>query len=226
MRTSLQRALRDSVYVDPRTSRVIAALLMIVGVAAAIAGVGYAVNGATQAPATVAVPVSLQVDDSLRDSADLVPVRVDGVDLPDGNRLHAIDGGLRLVATSGEVSRLTGFLARGDVAALGLAFGVCALLLVPVINAVAAGEPFRRGSAARIGWTAGIVLFAGVLAPMLPQLAAVMVLDKAGLLGPGNPFVVGFGFDLAPIGLSALIFVVAEAFRRGTQIAADAAGLV
>jgi len=201
---------------------------MLVGVVAAAGGVGYAINGATQAPAMVAVPVSLEVNDGA--GGVVVPgpaqVQVDGVELPEDAFLQATDDGLQLVEVSGHVSRWTGFLARGDAALFGLGFGVCAVLLVPVVNSIAAGEPFRRGNAARMGWTAGIVALVGMLAPMLPEFASAMVLDGLGLARPGSPFVIGFGFDLAPIGLSALIFLIAEAFRRGTQIAADAAGLV
>lgn len=228
MRTSLRETLRDSAYVGPRTSRVIAGLLLLAGAVAAVGGVGYAIAGATNAPGGVAVPISLEVDDGA--SGVVVPgpvqVRVDGVDLPDGARLQAPDDGLELVASPGQASRWTGFLARGDAALLGLGFGACALLLVPVVNAVAAGEPFRRGNAARIGGTAAIVGVVGMVAPALPQIAAIMLLDGLDLVGAENPFVVGFGFNLAPVGLAALIFVIAEAFRRGTQITADAAGLV
>ncbi|WP_407341732.1 hypothetical protein [Pengzhenrongella phosphoraccumulans] len=63
MKSTLRMALRDSEYVGPRTSRVIAGLLLLAGVVAAVSGVGYAINGATQAPATVTVPISLEADD-------------------------------------------------------------------------------------------------------------------------------------------------------------------
>ena len=227
MKTDLRDALRNSSYVGPRTSRAIATLLLIAGIGVGIWGVVYAVNGATQSKAMVAVPVSLEMDDGVAGVVDdRVPVRVTGIDLPANSLLQATDGGLQLVQSFGNLSRWTGFLARGDAALFGLGFGACALLLVPVVNSVAAGEPFRRGNAARIGWTAGIVGVVGMLAPTLPALASVSVLDGLGLASPGSPFVIGLGFDLAPIGLSALIFVIAEAFRRGAQISADAAGLV
>jgi len=224
MKSTLRMALRDSEYVGPRTSRAIAGLLLFAGLVAAVGGVGYAINGATQAPATVTVPINIEEDG--RSLAGPVPVSADGVVVPDGARLQATDGGLQLVAEPAHASRWTGFLARGDTALIGLGFGACALLLAPVVNSVAAGDPFRRSNAARIGWTGGIVGVVGMIAPSLPYFAALTVFSGFDAADGANPFAVGFVFDLAPVGLAALIFVVAEAFRRGTQISADAAGLV
>ncbi|MGV8968095.1 MAG: hypothetical protein ACOH2F_17680 [Cellulomonas sp.] len=223
MKSTLRIALRNSEYVGPRTSRAIAGLLLFAGIVAAVGGVGYAVNGATQAPATVTVPISLEAEDGA--PRDPISVNVDDVVVPDGARLQVAEGGLQLVAVSG-ASRWTGFLARGDAALIGLGFGACALLLVPVVNSVAAGDPFRRSNAARIGWTGAIVGVVGMVAPMLPNVAALAVSTSFDGADGGNPFAVVFGVGLAPIGIAALIFVVAEAFRRGTQISADTAGLV
>lgn len=223
MRSTMQRTLRDSEYVGPRTSRAIARLLLLVGVVAAVGGVGYAINGAMQAPATVTVPISVEDDDGpLRH----VAVSIEDVVAPDGARLQVADDGLRLVTEAGYASRWTGFLARGDAALLGLGFGACALLVAPVVTAVAAGEPFRRSNAARIGWTGAIVGVVGVVAPILPHLAAIAVMTSFDGGDGVNPFAVVFGVEVAPIGVAALIFVVAEAFRRGAQISADTEGLV
>ena len=224
MKSTLRMALRDSEYVGPRTSRVIAGLLLFAGVVAAVSGVGFAINGATQAPATVTVPISLEADDGAPRGP--VSVSVDGVVVPDGARLQVAPDGLQLVAEFTGASRWTGFLARGDAALMGLGIGACALLLVPVVNAVEAGDPFRRSNAARIGWTGAIVGVVGMVAPMLPNFAALAVSTSFDSTDGANPFAVVFGVGLAPIGIAALIFVVAEAFRRGTQISADTAGLV
>jgi hypothetical protein len=67
---------------------------------------------------------------------------------------------------------------------------------------------------------------AGVVGPMLPELASAQVLDRLGLVDGASPFLVAFSVDLRPLGLAALLFVVAEAFRRGAQIAAENEGLV
>ena len=224
MKSTLRTALRDSEYVGPRTSRAIAGLLLLAGIVAAVGGVGYAVNGATQAPATVTVPISLEAVDGTPRGP--IAVSVDDVVVPDGARLQVAENGLLLVAGPSRASRWTGFLARGDAALIGLGFGACALLLVPVVNAVAAGDPFRRSNAARIGWTGAIVGVVGMVAPMLPNFAALAVYTSFDATEGANPFAVVFGAGLAPIGVAALIFVVAEAFRRGTQISADTAGLV
>jgi Protein of unknown function (DUF2975) len=221
---------RDRAYVGPGTTEVIATLLLVAGLVAAVAGLAYAINGATQAPGQVAVPVSLQVGGAGGAAGgaaggEPVTVQVDGIELPSDTRLDAVDGGLALVDSTG-AGRWTGFLARGDTAVAGLAFGLCAVLLAPVVRAVAAGEPFRRGNAARIGATAATILVGGMVAPLLPQAAGLAVLERLGLADAGSPFVVGVALDLAPVGLAALVFVVAEAFRRGAQLADDTAGLV
>ena len=222
MSRTLRMSLREVGYVGPQTSRFIAQLLLLAGIAAAVGGVGYAVNGATQAPATVTVPIGIEVENG--SPVGPIPVSIDDVVVPDGGRLQVAEDGLQLVA--GSASRWTGFLARGDAALLGLGFGACALLLAPVVNAVAAGDPFRRSNAARIGWAGGIVGVVGMVAPLLPDLAALAVMTSFDRAGGENPFAVVLGADIAPIGIAALMFVVAEAFRRGAQISADTAGLV
>jgi hypothetical protein len=224
MRSTVRSALRGPGYVGPETSRIIARLLLLVGIVAAVGGVGYAVNGATQAPATVTVPISIETQDGI--TRGPVAVSVDDVVVPDGARIQAAPDGLQLVTGVGHASRWTGFLARGDAALVGLAFGACALLLAPVVNAVAAGDPFRRSNAARIGWAGAVIGVVGTLAPMLPDMAALAVMTSYDTADGANPFAVQLGIGLAPIGVAALVFVVAEAFRRGTQLSADTEGLV
>jgi len=222
--TTLRQRLTDPVYVGPRTTRALATCLLLVGLVAAVGGVGYAVNGATQAPGNIHVPVAVVLED-VNGFGGPVPVEVPGVDLPDDTRLQAVEEGLVLVDHTG-ASRWTGFLARGDAALGGLAVGVCALLLAPVLTSLAAGQPFRRGNAARIGATAATILLAGTLAPLLPQVAALGVLDRLGLADPSGPFVVGLRLEVAPLLVAGLVCAVAEAFRRGTRIAEDTVGLV
>ena len=224
MSSTPRSALRDTEYVGPRTSRVIARLLLLAGIVAGVGGVAYAVNGATQAPATVTVPISIEAEDGRPQHR--LPVSVDDVVVPDGARLQVAEDGLQLVTDGRHASRITGFLARGDAALLGLGFGACALLLAPVIEAVAAGDPFRRSNAARIGWTGAIVGVVGMIAPILPNLAAFAVMTSFDTADGANPFAVVFDLEPTPIAIAALIFVLAEAFRRGTQISADTAGLV
>ena len=213
---------RDATYIGPRSSRFIAHALVVVGLVAGVGGVAYAVNGATQAPATVTVPVSIETSDG--GTLDNVPVSVDDVVVPEGTQLQAGEGGLQLVDRTG-ASRWAGFLARGDAALLGIGFAACALLVAPVISAVAAGDPFRQGNAVRIAWTGMIVGVVGMLAPTLPHLAALDVMTSFDGSGE-NPLAVVLTPGLEPVGIAALILVVAEAFRRGTQISADVEGLV
>lgn len=224
MKTTPSATPRDQEYLGPRTSRLIARLLLLVGAVSAVAGVAYAVNGATHAPGTVTVPISIEAENA--PAVNPVPVSVDDVVVPEGARLQVAEHGLQLVTDPGYASRWTGFLARGDAALVGLGIGACALLLAPVINAVAAGDPFRQGNAARIGWTGAIIGVVGMVAPVLPDVAAATVMTAFDDADGANPFAVVFGLELAPVGVAALVFVVAEAFRRGTQISADTEGLV
>jgi hypothetical protein len=213
----------DRTYVGSRTVHALATVILIVGAIAAVAGVSYAINGATVAPAHVRVPVSLQTDPG--ETGDPVRVAVDGVSLPDSTYLEAEHGDLLLSDWTGN-SRWTGFLARADSALGGLAVGVCAVLLAPVLRSLGDGDPFRGGNAARIGAVGGIVMIAGTVAPLLPQIASLVVIDGLGLVSPGSPLVPGISFSFVPVAVGALVLAVAEAFRRGTQLTDDTRGLV
>lgn len=57
-------------------------------------------------------------------------------------------------------------------------------------------------------------------------LRAVLVLDRLGRTGPGSPFEVGVTFPLLPVLVAPVILALAEAFRRGAELADDVDGLV
>ena len=240
---------RKSTYVSPSTVRGTGALLGLVGIVAAVAGPVYAINGATQARAAVEVAVQLRgteplagVAAALPDGARLLPdgatqagaavevaVQLRGTEppaaLPEGARLLPGDG-VATVLESWESTVTEQLLSRGDAAVLGLAVGLGAWLLAPVLESIAAGRPFGGGNARRLAWLAVVVAVAGSIGPLLPQYGSIAVLDRLGLVGPASPFVVATTFSFLPLVIGGLLLVLAEAFRQGERIDSDVEGLV
>lgn len=218
---------RSSAYVKPSTIRSLSWLIGLIGIAAAIAGPVYAVNGATQAPGAVRVPVELAVEAEPSDGATDGRIPLEVPALPDGAAVSALNTGRELELAAGESTVAEQLLSRGDAAVLGLAVGVGAWLLRPVLDSLAAGRPFGAGHARRLAGLAGAVVVAGSVGPVLPQLGSLAVLDRLGLVGPGSPFVMGVTFASTPALLvGGLLLVLAEAFRQGERISRDVEGLV
>ncbi|MFQ1000439.1 hypothetical protein [Modestobacter sp. SSW1-42] len=210
---------RSTTYVSPSTVRGIGQLLGLAGIVAAVAGPVHAVNGATHAGAAVEVPVELD--------GGVGPLAGAPVALPDGARLLPLPEGARAALSAGDSTVAEQLLARGDVAVLGLAVGLGAWLLRPVLASIAAGRPFGVGSSRRLAWLAVVVAVAGSLGPLLPQVGALAVLDRLDLVGPGSPFVMGVTFSFLPVLVGGgLLLVLAEAFRQGERIDSDVQGLV
>lgn len=225
------------------------ALLLVVGVGAAVWGVAYAINGMTQAHGYVTVPVQVagpvggrggDVHVELRApgdddgglaqaaaEAESVLDRVGGwlatAEPTDGLRGAGVDGELRLRVW--DSTRLEQLLARGDTLVTGLGTLVVALLLRPLLRDVASGAPFARGNARRVQGVAAAVGLAGVAAPVLPQIAASLVLGRTGLTSTGA-FVTGLTLDPAPLVVAAVVLAVAAAFREGERLTRDVEGLV
>ena len=210
---------RESTYVTPSTVRGMSLLVWLAGIAAAVAGPVYAVNGATQAQAAVEVAVELR--------GDAGPLAGAQAALPDGARLLPVDGGVWAELSAWDSTVVEQLLARGDAAVLGIAVGLGAWLLLPVLESVAAGRPFGSGNSRRLAWLAVVVAVAGSIGPLLPQFGALAVLDRLGLVGPDSPFVMGVTFSFVPVVVAAsLLLVLAEAFRQGERIDSDVEGLV
>jgi len=207
---------RKSSYVSPSTVRGTSAFLGLVGIVAAVVGTLYAINGATQAGAAVEVAVELRGTDALAGAA---------AGLPYGARLLTGDG-IGTVLSSWDSTVAEQLLSRGDAAVLGLAVGLGAWLLGPVLESIAAGRPFGGRNARRLAWLAVVVAVAGSVGPLLPQFGALAVLDRLGLVGPESPFVVGATFSFLPFVVGGLLLVLAEAFRQGERIDSDVEGLV
>ena len=210
---------RESTYVKPSTVRGTSQLVGLIGLVAAIAGPVYAINGATRAGGAVEVPVEL--------SGDAGPLAGAQAGLPDGVRLLPLPEGVRTTLSAVDSTVAEQLLARGDVALLGLAVGLGAWLLRPVLDSIAAGRPFGAGNSRRLAWLAMVVAVAGSIGPLLPQFGALAVLDRVDLVGPGSPFVMGVTFSFLPIVVGGfLLLVLAEAFRQGERIDSDVEGLV
>lgn len=210
---------RERPYIGSTTLDLFRALLGLAGLVLSIAAVLYAINGMTQAPAAVEVPVALADADTAYPGE--APVAVPG--LPEGSRVYAPTDELTLA--SWDSTRLEWLLSRGDTLLLGLGLGAAALLLMPVLSSISRGEPFAAGNARRLGLLAVVVLVVGYVGPVLPQLATLLVLSRIDI-GPGGPFVWSLTFSLLPLVLAGLVLATAEAFRRGETITADVEGLV
>jgi Protein of unknown function (DUF2975) len=213
----------DRTYVRPSTIRSLNVLLAVIGIAAAVAGPVYAVNGATRAGAAVEVPVELDAEEATE--AARIPLPVPG--LPDGARVSAPDQGSELELSAWDSTVAEQLLSRGDAALLGLAVGLGAWLLRPVLASIAVGRPFGTGNARRLAGLAVVLVTAGEIGPLLPQFGALTVLDRLDLVGPGSPFVMGIRFSIGPVLLGGLLLLVlAEAFRQGERLSEDVEGLV
>ena len=212
--------------------RYLRVLIVVLGWAAGVLGVAYAVNGATQAPAWVRVPVTLA---ATPDHAGPVEVHVDGISVPDGRLTGpppsgasfsvagqpTVDSALTLAAWGS--TRVEQLLARGQWLVGGLGVLVGALALAPLLGSIADGYPFAPGNA-RLVVLAVTIAVAGVLAPLLPQIAGFLVLDRTGLAGPA--FLATPSVEVAPLLVGALVLAAAAAFRAGERMADDVRGLV
>jgi hypothetical protein len=213
---------RGTTYVKPSTIRALSWLLGLIGVVAAIAGPVYAINAATQAGAAVEVPVELTVQGA---EARRIPLSV--ADLPERAEVSALNTGDQVELAAWDSTVVEQLLSRGDAAVFGLAVGVGAWLLRPVLTSLAAGRPFGSRNAPRLAGLALVVVIAGGIGPLLPQVGSLVVLDRLDLVGPDSPFVMGVTFSFTPALLSGLlVLLLAEAFRQGERISEDVEGLV
>ncbi len=206
-------------YVRPASVRLVAAAIPV------LAGV-LALGGA----------VSLL--DGLRRDDVVVPVRADFSRLPGGGASAPVpaaglpDGSYVEVRSPEQVLRVPGatvlerLLAGADIALIGLAVLVGAVLLRRLLLTVAEGRPFAPGNARRLAVIAVLVGGVGTLAPALPDLAGMLVLDRLDAVGPDSPYGFGVSFPLLPLLVTPVLLALAEAFRRGAELADDVRGLV
>jgi len=213
--------------------RRLSGLVVILGLVAGVVGVGYAINGMTQAPGFVKAPVTLIDADAPTGWAD-VEVDVPGVDVPDGwfagaqppgsgsGLVSGADGRLTIVAW--DSTRIEQLLSRGDRLVGGLGLLVGALALGPVLGSIAQGRPFAPGNARRLTVVAATVAIAGSIAPTLPEIAGFLVLERTGLAGPD--FASATSPSLQPVLVGGVVLALALAFRAGERLSDDVRGLV
>ncbi len=231
MTHALTLAARPDAQPGPtRWIRVLARLILLTGVIGGIAGVSYAINALTIVPATVRAPVTLLAPEGEWPSVDL---SIDGVQIEGGSittlppaALGTGDNGGQVTIAAWDSTHLEQILSRGDALVGGLAVLIGAILIYPVVLSIAAGTPFAVGNARCLSLLAGVIAVAGSLAPLLPQLAGIRVVERLGLADDGVFSTSAPQITLGPLLIAALVLAFAAAFRAGERLAADADGLV
>lgn len=214
-------------YASPALLRFLASGSLLVGLVAAFFGVAYAINGATRAGAPVPVSVQIRVQARLQPqqatkAGSVAILHADGV--TNGSWLQSGTGPVTLHA---DRSTAAEWLAtRGGGAVVGVCMGLGAFLLRSLLLSVGRGQPFQRGNAARIAGIAGLTVVATIAAGVLPYVGARLVLDRLNLTGAGSPLTADLSISVVPLLLAVFLLAVAEAFRRGTELARDTEGLI
>jgi hypothetical protein len=208
----------------------------------AFAGVTYAVNGATQARGQVVVAAEARPGARFAVAGPAVPgtaapgtaapsevtvdpednvIRLNAPGKDQASWLEISAGNVQLRAADSTVAEQV--LARGGFAVLGLCLGAGAVLLRRLLVSIADGDPFERRNAGRIALVAGLVAVAAVASELLPILATDRVVNRIGWSGLVHS---QLDLPLAPLAAVPILLVLAQAFRRGTELAADTEGLV
>ncbi|MFF4624255.1 hypothetical protein [Nonomuraea jabiensis] len=178
-------------------------VIRFAGAAAALWGIAYAINGATQAGGYITVQAT-----PTPEAAD--HLRLSGVRLPaDVALLH--QGEVPLHIWGSTVAEQV--LSRADVLLSGLCAGAAAWLLHALLNSIAEGRPFDRRNPARTAWLATLAIVSS-LGSLLPAFAGAAVLDRAGLAGE---FLPSFNPSWAPLAGGGLLLSLALALHAGAR---------
>lgn len=222
--------------------RLLAGFVAVFGVVATISGVAYAINGATEARGYVVVDVQARPGALLEApgaaaskprAAVLVEVdpfgsdglRLDLPGVPKSNWLEAAHSdALKLRSWDSTVGEH--LLSRGGFAVSGLCFGVGAILLRRLLISIADGDAFQSGNAARLAGIGGLLVVASLANDILPVLGSNLVLDRLGLTGSSSPVFAQVVPSLDALLAVPILLALAEAFRRGTELAREVEGLV
>ena len=217
---------REKAYVGHNGVELLVLLVGLIGVVGLVGGIGYSINGLTHAHADVAVPVALHAGPGSpveAFDAEKAPVAVES--LPPGSSVTADAEELTLHAWDSTL--LEQLLGRADALVLGLGVAAGAYLLIPLLRSVQRGQPFAPRNSARVRGLAVVVLVVGIGGPFLARLGSGLVLTRIGQGGPDavlSP--AGIPSVLTVLLTAALLATLAEAFRRGEQLAEDVDGLV
>lgn len=234
-------------FASPGMIRNLAGIVAAVGVAAGIWGVAYDINGATQAKAEVVVAVHarpgavLQVFGTtpagapgsvfVKDGAvPYAPFRLNIPGIPTDTIASSPSGleghGDPLTLHSWGSTVPEQLLSRGGLAVVGLCMGAGAIWLRRVLISIAEGKPFQPGNAARIAGIGGLVTLASLANDIIPVLGSHLVLQRLGLTGPTSPIFASVFPSLGPLLVVPFLLALAEAFRRGADLAREVDGLV
>ncbi|MEP7036576.1 MAG: DUF2975 domain-containing protein [Actinomycetota bacterium] len=222
--------------------RRLASTVMLVGIVASIWGVAYDINGATQAKAEVAVSVHLRPERALKVDGTS-PAGTPGAVLVEDGAEGLGPFAFSIPGIPGESTRLDGhgytltlrswgstvpeqLLNRGGFAVVGLCVGLGAVWLSRVLTSIAEGRPFQPGNAARIAGMGALVALATLANDILPVIGGHLVLQRLGLIGPSSPIYVEVVPSLGLLLMVPFLLVLAEAFRRGAELANELEGLV
>jgi hypothetical protein len=233
-------------FASPGMIRALAGTVLAVGVAAGIWGVAYDINGATQAEAFVVVGVHARPGAVLRVSGKtsagasatvLVAdgaeptwpfnLTIPGIPAETGASSATLDGhGDTLTLRSWGSTVPEQLLSRGGLVVVGLCMGVGAIWLRRVLISIAEGRPFQSGNAARIAGIGGLLALASLANDIIPVFGSHLVLQRLGLTGPASPVFAAVFPSFGPLLLVPFLLVLAEAFRRGTELTREVEGLV
>ena len=198
-------------------ARPLAALVLALGVVAALAGPVLAVYQLTQPGGSVTVMVF--------DPSVLGDPTPEG--LPEGTRLD-LDGAVDTVDL--EVAELPAglrLLTRlDDVIASAILFAG-ALLLRNILVDIGRGQPFHPRMPGRLAGLALVVVLGAVFPGLAGTLATVVVLESINGMGGPSPlgFVIG-ELSLLPFVVAGALVIASRAFRQGQQLTDELEGLV
>lgn len=226
----------------PRLARRLAGLTVTFGVLYAFGALAYTLNAATRAGAEVVVEVTVKNPAAVRypsasepgrgqvvllgSEQDVFPSnpRLDLVDPPASSPV-LIETDVTTAALRAQDSTLAEqVLSRAHHAFRGVCIGLGALLLRSLLLSIAQGQPFRPGNASRIVWIGGLALVGGAGGMILRVAASRTVLSRLDI--PREALEGTVTVDLTLLVVVAFVLVLAEAFRRGGELARDAEGLV
>jgi len=234
-------------FASPGMIRTLAGAVLGVGVIAGIWGVAYDINGATQAQAEVVVGVHarpgavLQVEGTtpsgapgtvfVKDGAEpAAPFRLSIPGIPADTLASSpsgLDGhGDTLTLRSWGSTVPEQLLSRGGLVVVGLCMAVGAIWLRHVLVSIAEGRPFLPGNAARIAGIGGLVALASLSNDIIPVFGSHLVLQRLGLSGTASPVFAEVALSPGPLLAVPFLLVLAEAFRRGAELAREVEGLV
>lgn len=199
----------------------LAIVLLVIGVVSGLTAVVMPIRQLTQDTATATIDINR---DASQVALNSIP------NLPSNASLTPTGSGgmtVTVVAKSGVADQpvpvLLRFLTNLGTALWAATVAVIAFLLALIVSTISSGDPFNRKNTTRLVWVAIAILVGSAGADTLNWLSANMLSDYLHLAPPLE--VVPY-YSLTPFLMSALVLVLASAFRRGRQISDEVEGLV